>query len=65
MEAGYGTWVSPITSKLCTESGVDIMLLEVDRDPHFSGEVNIPSFWIISSSTSVNTITRNIVVYLK
>lgn len=35
-EAGYGTWVSPITSKVCTESGVDLVLLQVDRDPNFS-----------------------------
>ncbi|XP_059156263.1 uncharacterized protein LOC131941214 isoform X3 [Physella acuta] len=38
-EAGYGTWKSPISSLLTTESGVDFMNLVVDGDPDFSDQV--------------------------
>ncbi|KAK6997554.1 Dipeptidyl aminopeptidase BIII [Biomphalaria glabrata] len=37
--AGYGTWESPISSKMTTESGVDLHLLKVDDDPTFSDTV--------------------------
>ncbi|GFO22772.1 prolyl tripeptidyl peptidase-like [Plakobranchus ocellatus] len=39
MEAGYGTWVSPISSKICSESSVDLVGLQVDGDTQFSDTV--------------------------
>ncbi|KAH9495028.1 Dipeptidyl aminopeptidase BIII, partial [Bulinus truncatus] len=37
--AGYGTWESPISSKMTTESGVELKFLKVDGDPDFSDTV--------------------------
>ncbi|CAL1527802.1 unnamed protein product [Lymnaea stagnalis] len=37
--ARYGTWKSPISSKMTTESGVDLLVLNVDGDPNFSDTV--------------------------
>uniref|UniRef100_A0A0B7BG74 Peptidase S9 prolyl oligopeptidase catalytic domain-containing protein n=2 Tax=Arion vulgaris TaxID=1028688 RepID=A0A0B7BG74_9EUPU len=38
-KAGYGTWKSPISSQITTETGVDLLILGVDGDPNFSDTV--------------------------
>ena len=37
-EAGYGTWKSPITSTLTSQSGVRLNQLRADTDVNFSGD---------------------------
>lgn len=41
--ASYGTWKSPISSQVTTETGVDLLLLKVDDDPNFSGKIVVSS----------------------
>ncbi|RUS69177.1 hypothetical protein EGW08_023062 [Elysia chlorotica] len=65
MEAGYGTWTSPITSEVCTESSVELISLQVDGDPHFSDIVywnevhfNEDGRYVICSADKSGNITQ-------